>query len=238
MGVLARVFPRLTARAAPAPVPEHTAHNPYLSARKEWDERYGDLITRARNWRILALVVGAIALVQSVGLIYVSSRAKVVPFVVAIDKLDRVLAAGPAQETGPTDERLTRAALSQWIGDLRMVTSDGVAQRKSIDRVYSMIGSGTAAQVQISEFYSKDPPSSRAQRETVSAEVKAVYSSSDKTYEVEWSETTRALSGQVISQENWKGAMTIALNPPTDERLSRINPLGIYVVNVNWSRVL
>ena len=32
--------------------------------------------------------------------------------------------------------------------------------------------------------------------------------------------------------------MTIALNPPTDERLSRINPLGIYVVNVNWSQVL
>src|SRR5271165_1973494 len=101
--------------------PEVSApHSPYLSARKEWDERYGDLITRARNWRVLALVVGAIALVQAAGLIYVSSRAKVVPFVVAIDKLDRVLAAGPAQETGPTDERLTRAALSQWIGDLRM----------------------------------------------------------------------------------------------------------------------
>ncbi len=26
-------------------------HNPYLAARKEWDERYGDLISRARNWR-------------------------------------------------------------------------------------------------------------------------------------------------------------------------------------------
>ncbi len=27
------------------------AHNPYLAGRREWDERYGDLITRARNWR-------------------------------------------------------------------------------------------------------------------------------------------------------------------------------------------
>ena len=24
-------------------------HNPYLAARREWDERYGDLVTRARN---------------------------------------------------------------------------------------------------------------------------------------------------------------------------------------------
>ena len=29
-------------------------HNPYLAARHEWDERYGDLVTRARTgarWR-------------------------------------------------------------------------------------------------------------------------------------------------------------------------------------------
>ena len=25
-------------------------HSPYLAARREWDERYGDLITRAKNW--------------------------------------------------------------------------------------------------------------------------------------------------------------------------------------------
>ena len=37
--------------AAPRiPKPE-TGLNPYLAARREWDERYGDLISRARNWR-------------------------------------------------------------------------------------------------------------------------------------------------------------------------------------------
>ena len=30
--------------------------NPYLAARREWDERYGDLITRASNWRTLAVI--------------------------------------------------------------------------------------------------------------------------------------------------------------------------------------
>ena len=37
-------------------------HNPYLAARKEWDERYGDLISRARNWRAAFFVAAAIAL--------------------------------------------------------------------------------------------------------------------------------------------------------------------------------
>lgn len=245
MGVLARVFPRIAGRlagaeAAPAnsPAASTAAHNPYLAARKEWDERYGDLITRSRNWRALALLLGVVAFVQAGGLIYLSSKSKVIPFVVAIDSLDRVVAAGPAQQAGVADERLVRSALYEWIGDLRMVTTDGVTQRKAIDRVYSMIGSGTPAQVQIGEFYSKDPPASRAQHQTVSPEVKAVFSTSDKTYEVEWVETVRSLNGQVLLQENWKGSVTIAVNPPVDERLARINPLGIYVVSVSWSRVL
>jgi len=245
MGVLARVFPRIAGRlagaeAAPAnsPAASTAAHNPYLAARKEWDERYGDLIARSRNWRVLALLLGVVAFVQAGGLIYLSSKSRVIPFVVAIDNLDRVVAAGPAQQAGAADERLVRAALYEWISDLRTVTTDGVTQRKAIDRVYSMIGSGTPAQVQIGEFYSKDPPASRAQRQTVAAEVKAIFSTSDKTYEVEWVETVRALSGQVLSQENWKGSVTIAVNPPADERLARINPLGIYVVGVSWSRVL
>ena len=31
-------------------------HNPYLAARREWDERYGEFITRARNWRTVAMI--------------------------------------------------------------------------------------------------------------------------------------------------------------------------------------
>src|SRR5260370_20120799 len=121
MGVLARVFPRMAGRpgvadATPANSPAATtaAHNPYLAARKEWDERYGDLITRSRNWRVLALLLGVVAFIQAGGLIYLSSKSKVIPFVFAIDSLDRVAAAGTAQPAGLADERLGRAALYEW----------------------------------------------------------------------------------------------------------------------------
>ena len=38
------------------------SYNPYLAARREWDERYGDHIVRARNWRTMAALCGVIAL--------------------------------------------------------------------------------------------------------------------------------------------------------------------------------
>jgi len=211
---------------------------PYLAARREWDERYGSLITRARNWRIAAVLALAVALVATCGLIALSTKAKVVPYVVAIDNLGRVLAAGPADQASRADDRLKRAALFQWMSDLRTVTTDGVAQRKAIDRVYSMVANGSPAQVEIGDFYRNDPPFDRAQKRTVEVDVKAVFPVSDRTYQVEWTEIVRGLSGQIESQDNWKGSVTIAISPPNDERLIRVNPLGIYVTNVSWSKVL
>jgi type IV secretion system protein TrbF len=212
--------------------------SPYLAARREWDERYGSLITRARNWRIAAVLALAVALVATCGLIALSTKAKVIPYVVAIDNLGRVLAAGPADQASRADDRLKRAALFQWVSDLRTVTTDGVAQRKAIDRVYSMIANGSPAQVEIGDFYRNDPPFDRAQKKTVEVDVKAVFPVSDRTYQVEWTEIVRALSGQLESQDNWKGSVTIAISPPNDERLIRVNPLGIYVTNVSWAKVL
>ena len=220
------------------PAQETASVNPYLAARREWDERYGSLITRARNWRMAAFLALGIAVIETGGMVALAMRSKVVPFVVAVDNLGRVVASGTADQVSATDDRLKRAALVQWVSDWRTVTSDGVAQRKSIDRVYSMIGRGTPAQVQVSEYYRNDPPYKRAQTQMVSVDVKAVYASSDKSWEVEWVETARGLTGDVQSEQRWKGSFTVAVNPPSDEGLARVNPLGLYLTNLSWSKVL
>jgi type IV secretion system protein VirB5 len=213
-------------------------HNPYLAARREWDERYGNLITRERNWRRMALLGALTTLVAIGGLVRLSSQSHIIPFVVALDSLGRTVAAGPAEETSIADDRLKRSTLFSWIENLRTVTTDGVAQRKAIDRVYAHIASGAQSQAFISEFYRNDPPQKRAQNETVSVEVRSVLPTSARTFEVEWREITRDLYGAVKGQDHWKASLTIAVNPPKDERLVRINPLGIYITNASWGKVL
>ena len=112
-----------------------------------------------------------------------------VPFVVAIDSLGRTVASGAADEATALDDRLKRATLFSWVEDLRMVTVDGIAQRKAIDRVYAHIASGSQAQAFVSEFYRNAPPQTRAETETSSVEVRSVLPTSDRTVEVEWIET-------------------------------------------------
>ncbi len=218
--------------------PPSAGYNPYLAARREWDERYGHLITRERNWRLMALICALIALVAIGGMIRLSTKTHIVPFVVAMDSLGRTVAAGPAEEASASDDRIKRATLFTFVEDLRTVTSDGVAQRKAIDRVYAHIASGGQSQAFISEFYRSSPPQKRASTETVSVEVRSVLPTSERTFEVEWTETTRDLYGAVKGQDHWKAVFTIAVNPPLDEGQARVNPLGIYVTNANWGKVL
>jgi type IV secretory pathway TrbF-like protein len=212
--------------------------NPYIAARREWDERYGDFVSRARNWRTVAFLCALVALVTSGGIVWLSTKSRVVPFVVAIDHLGRPVASGIADETSATDDRLKRASVLNWVENVRTVTTDGVAQRKAIDHVYAQIANGSHAQAFISDYYRSDPPQKRAETETVAVEVNAVLPTSDRTYEVDWIETSRDLYGTVKSTDRWKGSFTIALDPPTDERLARINPLGIYIIQASWSKVL
>jgi type IV secretion system protein TrbF len=219
--------------------PEVSApHSPYLAARREWDERYGDLITHARNWRTMAALSSLVALVATAGMVWLSSQSHVVPFVVLVDNLGRPVASGVADQTSLNDDRLKRSNIFNWVENLRTVTTDGVSQRKAIDRVYAQIASGSAAQTFVSEYYRGDPPFKRAETETVSVEVKSVLPTSDRTYEVEWLETTRDLYGTVKATDRWKGYLSIVLNPPTDERQARINPLGVYITNASWAKVL
>jgi type IV secretory pathway TrbF-like protein len=213
-------------------------NNPYLAARREWDERYGEFITRARNWRTVAMISALAALLATGGMVWLSAKSHVVPFVVLIDSLGRPVASGLAEQTSVGDDRLRRAVLQDWLEGLRMVTTDGVAQRRAIDRVYAHIASGTNAQAFISEFYRNDPPFKRAQTGSVSVEVKSVLPTSDRSFEVDWIETSRDLYGNVNSTDHWKGSFTVALNPPTEERQARINPLGLYVTAASWAKVL
>jgi type IV secretion system protein TrbF len=222
----------------PARTKPDAKYSPYLAARHEWDERYGDLVTRAKNWRIMAFLSGFISLIAAGGMVWLSMRSRVVPFVVLIDSLGRPLASGAADQASVSDDRLKRAEILSWVENLRMVTTDGIAQRKAIDHVYAHIASGSHAQAFISEYYRADPPFKRAQTDTVAVEVKSVLPTSDRTYEIEWVETSRDLYGTIKSTDHWKGSFTIALSPPTEERQARINPLGVYVTQASWAKIL
>src|SRR5258708_5008867 len=59
----------------------------YLQARREWDDRYGDLVLGKRNWQIALGGLMLLSLILALGIVWMSARTKVIPFVVEVHKL-------------------------------------------------------------------------------------------------------------------------------------------------------
>ena len=217
--------------------------NPYLAARRSWNDHVGSVVASRQLWQVVALLSLLIALASVGGMVYIGSQSRFVPYVVEVDKLGQAMAVAPAQRAAPVDPRVVHAAVASFISDLRTVTPDVALQRKAVFRAYAMLSSSDAATAKANEWLNGTEDSSpfkRAARETVSTEIVSVIPQTPDTWQVDWVETVRDRQGVMKTQPARMRALvtvyTVASTPQTTEEQVRSNPLGIYVRDFFWSR--
>ena len=210
------------------------AENPYLSARREWNERYGDYIARARSWRWAALGALAVALVLAIGVAWQAAQSKVVPYIVEVDKLGQAVAVARADRAAPADVRVVKAQLAAWIVDVRSISSDPLAQKSALSHAYAL--TAATATTFLNEYYRDHSPF--GQPRTVAVSVDAVLPISQQTYQLQWSEDARDLQGRDLAMTHWIASVTVAFDPPSSERDILDNPLGLYVTGISWTQRL
>jgi type IV secretory pathway TrbF-like protein len=208
----------------------------FLDARAEWNERWGDLITRAKNWRVAFLLMAGLACIEGLALVEEMHRSHVVPFVVAVDHLNQVVAAGLATETGPTDPRLIRSQVETYITEARSISSDKEVLKSRLEHVFGTTVQPSPAYTFLVDYFRTTSPFEQADSGTVTVDVHNVTPISSSSYEVDWTETKRDKEGNVIGKEDWKGVLGIVISPPKDASSGMKNPLGIYVNSVTWSK--
>ena len=216
--------------------------NPYLDARREWNERYGDYISRERSWKLVAMLSSLVTLAAVVGLVYIGSQSKFIPFVVGVDDLGRAQAYGAVAPSSKADPRIIKASVIKFIEAWRSVSSDAWLQRKQIFDAYAFIARADPAYVTLSEYWQKaeNEPFARAEKETVSVEVKSVLPVTDNSYQIEWVETIRDRRGkQKGDTQRYRGSVTWTQGEVAqmDEKALWVNPFQIYFPTVAWSKV-
>jgi type IV secretion system protein VirB5 len=211
---------------------------PYLRARQEWDERFGDQIKSRNNWRLAAFLTMATALVCVTGMVAIGYRSNTVPYVVALDDVGRAVPVIPAKQVAVKDVRLQEAVVARWVTNLRTVIADAVAQRRLVDEVYAETGQNSPASATITEFYSKNSPFDLLTKQTVDASVESIVQQSPKTYEVAWTEVTRDLNGNLMASHRYRAFVSVVTQEVTDARQALVNPLGLYVTNLTWGEVV
>ncbi|UTO27673.1 conjugal transfer protein TrbF [Bartonella harrusi] len=209
--------------------------NPYISARKEWMERYGDYVHAANNWRLATFGMIIITAVSVGAFIWKANEQTVVPYIVQTNSVGEVTHLSKANIASKPNTTHIRAALRNWLIGARTVYVDMRAEQDLINQTYSMTLPQSPAFSMLVEYHKQNDPYSRAANETVEVQVNAIVPVSNDTWQIEWTEKTRTRTGAIINTKLWQASATVILATPRTEQQMMINPIGLYVKQFSWT---
>ena len=212
--------------------------NPYLAARQEWSERYGSYVKAAAAWRIVGILGLAMAVIGFSYAIYLSTQVRLVPYIVEVDKLGTPIAAGFPEQIEYADARVVCATLANFVASFRSISPDAVVQKQYIDRTYALLRTSDPSTQKINSWFRGNSPFEKAKSSTVAIEVNNVVALSNQTYQIDWTEYERDRKGKESGTRRFRGIATVTLTTPQDEAIIRINPIGLYVQDFDWTAQL
>lgn len=208
----------------------------FLRARLEWNDRFHGLARGKRNWQIVASALLLSNTVLVVALAWLSLQSRVTPFVVEVDRLGQAVAFGPAEKLRKTDERLIRYQLGIYVRDLRTVLADAEAQKELLTRAYAYTHGPAVAF--LNEHFTEHNPFEIARRRRVSVEVRSILPLSEDSWQIQWTEADRSADGRDGEHRAWQAVLGVEIDPPETTEAILVNPLGLYVTEINWTPTL
>ena len=212
--------------------------NPYIAAKNEWNERYGSYVKAASAWRIVGITGMLMAVIGFAYALYQSTQVKLVPYIVEVDKLGTASSAGFPQQIEYADARVVRATLGGFISNFRSVTPDAVVQKQYIDRTYALLRTSDPATEKVNSWFRSSSPFEKAKNATVAVEVNNIVALSNQSYQIDWTEFERDRRGKETAVRRFRGIATVMLTPPQDEGVIRLNPIGLYLRDLDWTAQL
>jgi type IV secretion system protein VirB5 len=202
----------------------------YLAARREWNERYGSYIARARDWRRMAFILAGTTIISTCCAVWMAEQAHVAPYVVEVNKLGEAIAVHRVPVAPPVDANRIKAQLARWIVDTRIVYTDPAAELNVAKEAYDWIDQSSDALAQLDTWFRANNPSERATKETVGVSIESVGQIGADTWSVDWNEERRTKDGMPPATSFWRASVRIRVDPPSDEATIMVNPGGVYVV--------
>lgn len=223
------IFRRPATHYGKTPQPE----TPYQKAAQVWDERIGSARVQAKNWRYMAFGSLVLSGTFAAALVWQSARGTVVPWVVQVDSLGQAQTVAPATaDYKPTDPQVAWH-LGRFVEQVRSIPADPIIVRQNWLRAYEWTTDQGAAA--LNDYARTSEPFSKVGKQQVAVEVSSVIRASPDSFRIGWTER-RYENGQLSTTERWTAILTIVIQPSRDAERLRVNPLGIYVNAINWSR--
>jgi type IV secretion system protein VirB5 len=238
------LFRRPVPAAAPLE-PREQRPSPYLDGRAEWDGQFGTLARSKRTWQVAAGCATGLLTLVTVAYVRLAETARVVPYVVQVDRLGQVQAVAPAERMRTPDARLVGAQLAEWVRRIRTVLPAAAAQAQTdlLRRGYAMTG-GDAVGV-LNAYFTDPAHDPRVIGRTAARQVDVTSAlpvpnsagPNGTTWRLRWTETDTPLGvGGIPVSAAYEAYATVRLIPPATAEGVTDNPLGLVVTALSWTR--
>jgi len=221
--------------------PATSEANPFVAARNEFANAFGDLAKGKRNWQLMAFALVGLLTLVTVAYVRLAHSARVVPYVVQVDRLGQVVTVGAAEDLKQPDQRLIASELAHFIRAIRSVlpAPAAAAQAEMLRRGYAFVAPEAAA---FMNDYFANPahdPRVLGVRLTRQVDVTGVLRvPNSDVWRLQWTEMERSTQpGGLTRTVAWEAYVTVRLVPPATAETVQDNPLGITVASVNWTQV-
>ena len=213
------------------------ASNPYFTARLQRQDRQLKILAAGKLWRNIAVLALISNMALASGMVAMTRMRKETPFVLAVDKWGYTVPVG--RGTPATLDTYTQYHLKDFIRAARSVSIDTFALEKSINRAYTFVKKPSAAFNFLSEYHTElQKPFEKARQLSVYVENISLIRISDYTFRARWSEVSRAMSGHVLSRDQFWGEFTYRLHSPSrqDPAERDSNPLALKIEQITWAK--
>lgn len=212
--------------------------HPYLEGRYAFERLFGDLARGKRSWQSATFLILLINLVLVAGYVHLASQQKVVPYVVELDALGEMRAAGKLS-IQDVPERAITAALRRFVHNLRTVPSDArLLNIRFMDaRAYV---SGRAAKTLVADLDRDREDLERMLERGDTRYVDEITSllnvpGEGILYRISWRELIRVGHEERISA--YEGHFQVQVESLPDEVARSSNPLGIYIMDYTLTQL-
>ena len=87
----------------------------------------------------------------------------------------------------------------------------------------------------VNAWFRSSSPFEKAKTSTVAIEVNNVVPLSTQSFQIDWTEYERDRKGKEVATRRFRGVAGVVLSPPQDEAVIRLNPIGLYIKDFDWT---
>jgi len=218
-------------------IPDSIAETPYQRAKQEFDDLIGNARLQAYHWRMAFFVTVLVLCVTVLGMIYLSSQSKIIPYIVEVESSGAVRLVGKAQQIDyePNIQSI-KYFLSLFVQNIRSIPADQVLLKKNFLNAYHFVTS--KGRNLLNEYARQYDPFTKQKEYVIAVEISNVVKMSDKSFQVQWLEQIYSKNGSMVNQNHYTGIFTITFSTPKDETILQNNPLGLFIDFFNISKNL